>query len=178
MISQQATRLVLVFAFTITFATISSEAASTLTCSAGSVLTFASSGAACIRCPVGSFAPANSTGTCDDFVCQPGTADLDRDPSTPCVSCASLRTYASQANSTSCQNVTHCSFGQEEVSAPTSVTDRVCRVCQLGFFKSQAGELVSCAPVTICDATTEVEAHPPTSSSDRVCRQLSGLVSI
>ena len=145
----------------------------------------------CVACGAGAYVAGGSTGACASHLCGAGTVDDDGLSSTPCAPCTAGVDFAPQAGLTVCWPVKECVAGEQEKTAPTQSTNRVCEVCPSGTFKSsagvgpctvasqcQAGEYVSnphttstdteCSTVTVCGAG-EYETRAPTGSSDREC---------
>eukprot|EP00054_Salpingoeca_dolichothecata_P036914 m.9165 g.9165 ORF g.9165 m.9165 type:complete len:2512 (+) comp7145_c0_seq1:94-7629(+) len=114
-------------------------------------------------------------GQCPSFRCRPGTADLDRDPTTPCVACkAAEGQFQDTWGAVSCKTVTTCGRGLEELVSASDSSDRVCRPCLQGFFKSSSDATVSCVAVRdACPAGTW-ESVSASATSDRRCTSCDG----
>lgn len=122
----------------------------------------------CKICDEGHFTISGSVGDCDRYNCRAGTHDHDEDSSTPCEPCTLGETFQDDEGKTFCKNVTECPSGEEEIERMTLISDRVCRVCPNGKYKSISGHDVPCVSVTECDEGFE-ETEKPTASSDRDC---------
>ena len=69
----------------------------------------------------------------------------------------------------SCQNVSDCTAGYEEIRMPTVASDRVCSSClQDVTFKELPGQMTVCIAVQNC-TQGQYETSLPTISTDRVC---------
>ncbi|EGD79525.1 hypothetical protein PTSG_10095 [Salpingoeca rosetta] len=138
-------------------------------CPAGTTDHDSDSETACVACPAGHFSSAGSIGPCSLYMCPAGTADTDSSASTPCEACDGTSSFQPAAGQASCLQVTTCVAGEEEQDAPTAVSDRECRPCQLGVtYKAQPGQNTTCAAVRTCLAGEE-QTLAPTLSSNRVC---------
>ncbi|EGD81243.1 hypothetical protein, variant [Salpingoeca rosetta] len=91
---------------------------------------------ACQPCLYGHYVPAGSIGSCKQFLCPAGTADLDRrNASTRRVRRARLAwTLPPSLAQRDCTPVTECDLGYEEMVRPTIFTDRQCRRCIEALF--------------------------------------------
>lgn len=72
----------------------------------------------------------------------------------------------------SCKLWTTCTNGQEQTSAGTSSTDRVCKFCASGQFSNAQTNYV-CTPQTAVCSPGTFESTTPSVSVDRVCSQCS-----
>lgn len=114
--------------------------------------------------------PQGSIGPCAKYLCPPGTADDDSDPTTPCKPCAA-GTFQDRTGSTSCINWSACVPGTGLVNMPDSTTNALCESCVLGATYSKNSVTVNnliCANVSLCP-DDQVESVAPTLSTDRQC---------
>ncbi|EGD78969.1 hypothetical protein PTSG_11806 [Salpingoeca rosetta] len=138
-------------------------------CPAGTTDHDSDSETACVACPAGHFSSAGSIGPCSLYMCPAGTADTDNSASTPCEACDGTSSFQPAAGQAACLQATTCVAGEEEQDAPTAVSNRECRPCQLGVtYKAQPGQNTTCAAVRTCLAGEE-QTLAPTLSSNRVC---------
>ena len=138
-------------------------------CAAGTTDDNSDGSDACVVCGAGTYVPAGSTGQCQLYQCAAGTVDSDASASTPCVACDGQTAFQPNKGQQQCISVSTCAAGQEEQTAPTAVSDRECRPCQLGStFKASAGQGSTCVAVRTCGAGEE-ETALPTLSTDRQC---------
>ncbi|EGD80270.1 hypothetical protein PTSG_13064 [Salpingoeca rosetta] len=87
-------------------------------------------------------APPTTTATrsppASRFLCPAGTADLDRNASTPCTPCQAGVDFAALSGQRDCTPVTECDLschqGVRPTMHPTIFTDRQCRRCIEGLF--------------------------------------------
>ncbi|EGD72972.1 hypothetical protein PTSG_11473 [Salpingoeca rosetta] len=90
------------------------------------------------RAPYGHYVPAGSIGSCEQFLCPAGTADVDRNARTRRARRARLAwTLPPSLAQRDCTPVAECDLGYEEVRPtmrPTIFTDRQCRSCIEGLF--------------------------------------------
>lgn len=147
-----------------------------VTCPAGFTDHDFNPNSACLECGakgVGYYLPESQAptqpwgrGPCLQFVCKPGTADKDSDPSTPCEVCNKGTEYQDTAGQTECIKAT-CAAGEEGLGV--SSTQKIqCRSCIEGLtFKAAEGP-EQCARVATCKAGEE-DGAPPTVTSDREC---------
>ncbi|EGD78048.1 hypothetical protein PTSG_08926 [Salpingoeca rosetta] len=94
---------------------------------------------ACQPCPYGHYVPAGYPGSCEQFLCPAGTADLDRNASTRRARRARLAlTLPRSLAQRDCTTVAECDLGYEEMvrpaMRPTIFTDRQCHRCIEGLF--------------------------------------------
>eukprot|EP00054_Salpingoeca_dolichothecata_P025910 m.183153 g.183153 ORF g.183153 m.183153 type:complete len:3304 (+) comp25500_c0_seq1:45-9956(+) len=104
--------------------------------------------------------------------CLAGSADEDKDPSTPCSPCIA-GTHQSLSGQTVCISNSVCKIGFGEIRAPTASTDRACRACQVDVTfndRRNASAPNMCHPVQHCSPGSFVVADP-TTTSDRNCSQ-------
>ncbi|EGD81095.1 hypothetical protein PTSG_11044 [Salpingoeca rosetta] len=129
---------------------------------------------ACQPWPYGHYVPAGSIGSCEQFLCPAGTADVDRrNASTRCARRARLAwTLPPSLASTPCTLVTECDLGCHEVVRPTMrptiFTDRQCRRCIEGLFYRDSNTDF-CTRVSPCEPGS-FETAAPTISTDRECQ--------
>eukprot|EP00043_Microstomoeca_roanoka_P015401 m.154233 g.154233 ORF g.154233 m.154233 type:complete len:1890 (-) comp16251_c2_seq2:273-5942(-) len=125
----------------------------------------------CVDCLPGAYTPAESEGTCDNFLCLPGTHDHDANPATQCQPCAT-GTFQPDAGRTTCNMWTLCPPGTEEVpGVKSAISNRKCQPCEEGVtYSDESTGDEPCKPVTVCGPGFR-QVQTPTTTSDRVCEQ-------
>jgi hypothetical protein len=120
---------------------------------------------ACEECLEGTQSTAGWVGAC--LMCSPGSYDDDKKPSTPCVSCP-VGTFTTVRGSITCQAVTVCKAGQQEVVAPNAArtADRVCLNCPDGTWSPDGNS--TCKAYTTCPVGQE-PLGVANATQDRVC---------
>ncbi|EGD79556.1 hypothetical protein PTSG_10406 [Salpingoeca rosetta] len=143
---------------------------------------------ACQPCSYGHYVPACPIGSCEQFLCQAGTTNLDRNANTRRVRRARLAwTLPPSLAQRDCTTVAECNLGYEEMvrpaMRPTIFTDRQCRRCIEGLFyrNSNTGFCMRvCRPASlarICSPWTqflsnEYELVAPSLVNDRECQRV------
>eukprot|EP00050_Salpingoeca_kvevrii_P017594 m.66471 g.66471 ORF g.66471 m.66471 type:complete len:935 (+) comp7625_c0_seq1:3882-6686(+) len=121
----------------------------------------------CIPCHVGTYTGHGSIGACSDHMCGAGTADLDRNASTPCQACPT-GTFQDESGTTACKEAQTCPAGQTQAGPPSALADRVCAPCGDRTFKSLPGN-GPCTRRKTCEAGTEV-SFPGNTTHDVSCK--------
>ena len=85
--------------------------------------------------------PGCQRGTCE---CTAGFVLVFDADSSDCRPCNGVDEFAPQAGMATCEAVTECERGQEEVSAPTRSSDRICRECPAGTIDDDTEATSSC----------------------------------
>lgn len=83
------------------------------------------------------------TDTCE---CEAGYRLVEVNERDVCQACDGIDGYASQAGATLCEDVTTCGRGEEEATAPTPSSDRVCAFCAAGMIDADSDGTTDCTP--------------------------------
>ncbi|EGD80478.1 p75 neurotrophin receptor b [Salpingoeca rosetta] len=104
------------------------------------------------------------TDTCE---CSAGFILVYDADSADCLPCDGVTEFSPSVGGSKCEPIEECERGQEEVSAPTRSSDRVCRDCPAGTIDSDSDGSTGCQ---MCPAGHYTEAGSHGSCSSFTCR--------